>query len=248
MTSIAIIGGTGLADWPNADAVDILAIKENCFGLPSGHIHCVQVNGVEFLFLARHGNPHSIPPHKINYRANMQALKDLGIEQIFAVNAVGGIGKEFGAGVISIAHDIIDYTSGREHTIYDGSDGTLDHIDFTWPYSNELRSVLAQAAESKAIEVVSSGVYACTNGPRLESAAEVNRLQRDGADLIGMTGMPEAALAREMAMNYACLSLVVNPAAGQVDEEITMADIQRVLDEGMGKVRLLLETAVGLLT
>jgi 5'-methylthioinosine phosphorylase len=247
MTSIAIIGGTGLADWPKADAVDILAVKENRFGQPSGNIHCVQVNGVEFLFLARHGNPHSIPPHKINYRANMQALKDMGVQQIFAVNAVGGIGDDFGAGAISIAHDIIDYTSGREHTIYDGGDGSLDHIDFTWPYSSDLREILLKAAEKNAIPVVNNGIYACTNGPRLESAAEVNRLQRDGADLIGMTGMPEAALAREMAMNYACLGLVVNPAAGQVDEEITMADIQRVLDEGMGKVRLLLETAVGLL-
>lgn len=242
--SLAIIGGTGLGDWPKADAIDVLAIKENRFGLPSGNIKNVQVNGVEFLFLARHGNPHSIPPHKINYRANMQALKDLGVTQIFGVNAVGGIGDTFGAGVISIASDIIDYTSGREHTIYDGSSEQLDHIDFSWPYAEGLRFALKHSAESNAIDVVDYGVYACTNGPRLESAAEVRKLQKDGADLIGMTGMPEAALARELGMEYACLSLVVNPAAGQTEELITMDDIQRVLDQGMGQVRGILEGAV----
>ena len=242
--TLAIIGGTGLGEWQGAQRQENLPLRENRFGSPSGAIKRLWVGDHQCLFLARHGNPHAIPPHRINYRANLQALADLGVRDIIAVNAVGGIGQDFGAGTLAVADDLIDYTSGREHTIYSGGDTGLDHIDFSWPYSQRLRSILIAAAKHCELAVAERGVYACTNGPRLETAAEVRKLKRDGADLIGMTGMPEAALARELGMDYACLSLVVNPAAGETDEEITMAQINAVLAEGMDRVRLLLSEAI----
>jgi 5'-methylthioinosine phosphorylase len=192
------------------------------------------------VFLARHGHPHKLPPHKVNYRANLLALKEAGVTEIIAVNAVGGITEAMDAEAICIPDQVIDYTHGREDTFYDGVYLPLDHVDFSHPYDQDLSSKLYFAAESKNIITQHGGVYAATQGPRLETIAEIKRLENDGCDVVGMTGMPEAVLARELNIPYASLSLVVNKAAGKSDELITMDDIRRVLDQGMHKVQAII--------
>ncbi|VTM09395.1 5'-methylthioadenosine phosphorylase [Pseudomonas aeruginosa] len=176
------------------------------------------------LFLARHGHPHRFPPHQVNYRANLWALKQAGAEAVIAVNAVGGIHAAMGTGHLCVPHQLIDYTSGREHTYFAGDIEQVTHIDFSHPYDEPLRQRLIEALRALGLEHSSHGVYACTQGPRLETVAEIARLERDGNDIVGMTGMPEAALARELDLPYACLALVVNPAAGKSVGIITMAE------------------------
>ena len=240
---IAIIGGTGLCDWDGAEQTgsDIVATP---YGEASAPLRRMRYQGSEFVFLPRHGDGHRFPPHKINYRANIWALQARGIRQVIAVNAVGGIHPSCGTGALVVPDQIIDYSYGREHTFYDGSDGELDHVDMGEPYSTALRQRILAAGQQLAMTLVDGGVYACTQGPRLETAAEVQRLQRDGADLVGMTAMPEAGLAREQGLDYASLCLVVNPAAGLSSEPITMADIQKVIDSGMQAVKQVLAQAV----
>lgn len=200
--------------------------------------------GERVLFLSRHGHPHALPPHKVNYRANLLALQQLGADRIIAVNAVGGIRSDMGSGQIAIPDQIIDYTWGRESTFFDGEYRPLEYIDFTYPYDSALRQTLIDAARASAIEVVAEGVYGATQGPRLESVAEIIRMERDGCDLVGMTGMPEAVLARELSIPYACLCLVVNPAAGKSDDLITMDDVRAVIGTGMGRVRDLIAASL----
>ncbi|AKH69728.1 methylthioadenosine phosphorylase [Spongiibacter sp. IMCC21906] len=240
---VAVVGGTGLCDWPGLEFGKARKINTP-YGSPSAELQALRYQGVEFLFLPRHGGKHSIPPHKINYRANLYALHSLGVKQVLAVNAVGGIGTRYGAEVIAVPDQINDYTWGREHTYFDGEDGQVEHIDFSYPYSQPLRERLLAAGLTAEIPMVDGGVYAATQGPRLETAAEIRRLAKDGNDLVGMTGMPEAALARELAMDYASLCLVVNPAAGESDELITMDDITLVLNTGMEKVKTILAGAI----
>jgi len=241
--TIAVIGGTGLCDWDGAEIIAEQAI-DTPYGAASAALRHVRFAGAEFYFLPRHGDGHRYPPHKINYRANIWALHQVGVDRVIAVNAVGGIADECGTGALVLANQIIDYSYGREHTFYDGADGRLDHIEFGSPYSEPLRELLIAAAAERGEPLVEQGTYACTQGPRLETAAEVQKLKRDGADVVGMTGMPEAALARELGLDYAALCLVVNPAAGLSDEPITMADIQRVIDAGMLSVKQLLAAAI----
>lgn len=198
---------------------------------------------VELVFLPRHGEEHQLPPHKVNYRANISALKERGVSAIYAVNVVGGINMEMCPGDLVIPDQIIDYTWGREHTYSHGVGSTLQHIDFTHPYDQTLRNNLLQQAIKLGLHVHAGGVYGATQGPRLETAAEIARMQRDGCDIVGMTGMPEAALARELDIPYGCLALVVNMAAGLGDKEITMAQIHKIIDDRMVQVRQLL-TAV----
>jgi purine nucleoside phosphorylase len=171
------------------------------------------------LFLPRHGDDLAIPPHAINYRANLKALCQLGVDAVVALNTVGVIAPNLHPGQVVVPDQLIDYTSGRAHSIHDGG-GTIDHIDFTRPFSDSLRNGLLDAARRADVPVHDGGVYAVTQGPRLETAAEVDRLERDGAGFVGMTAMPEAALARELGMQYACLSLIVNYAAGRGDNPI----------------------------
>jgi len=225
-----IIAGSGLLAMPGLD-IDETLYLDTPWGEPSGPVYCGRLNGVEVLFMARHGDAHSIPPHKVNYRANIAALKQAGASHLLAYNAVGGICADCDAGSLVVADQIIDYTWGREHTYSDGEQESVEHIDFTSPYDEALRQVLIAAADSAGITILSQGVYGATQGPRLESAAEIIRMERDGCDLVGMTGMPEAALAREKALPYASLSLVVNAAAGKSGGLITMADIEQVLTE-----------------
>jgi len=242
LQTIAIIGGTGLTEFEELDIIQRHSQLETDLGAPSSDIVEGILNGTRLLFLARHGHPHAVAPHKINYRANLLALQQLGAENIVAVNAVGGIHANAIAGHISVPHQIIDYTQGRENTFFDGCYKPLDHIDFSHPYSESLRhkliGILAQQSLSHGYS--DFGVYGATQGPRLESIAEINRLENDGCDLVGMTGMPEAALARELNIPYASLCLVVNPAAGKSDELITMDDIRAVIHSGMEEVKLVL--------
>ncbi len=245
MKRIAIIGGTGLTRLETVQITD----RQHCntlYGAPSGPVIHGTLAGHEVLFLPRHGDPHAIPPHKINYRANIQALKDCGVHAIIAVNAVGGITPMMGPCVIAVPDQIIDYTWSREHTYSDGTSDTVNHIDFTIPYSRALRQRILTAASSINVPIQTHGTYGATQGPRLETSAEIARMERDGCDMVGMTGMPEAALARELEIDYACIALIVNWAAGKTDEEITMAIIQQNLDSGMDKIRRLLEATVSL--
>jgi 5'-methylthioinosine phosphorylase len=240
---VAIIGGTGLYDFPGLANVSSLSI-DTPYGQTSAALVQGNIADLEVVFLARHGNPHAIPPHKINYRANVWALKNQGVDGVVAVNAVGGISKNMQAGVICIPDQIIDYTYGREHTYSDSADVALEHVDFSYPYDELMRSHILKAAQGIQLALEEKGVYAATQGPRLESAAEINRLDRDGADIVGMTAMPEAALCRELGLPYSAICLVVNPAAGRSAQIITMEDIEKVMASGMGRVMSLLESTL----
>jgi 5'-deoxy-5'-methylthioadenosine phosphorylase len=243
MTKLAIIGGSGLTQLPGLTIIDEIEVNTP-WGKTSAPITVGKIDDTEILFLPRHGNPHTIPPHKINYRANLWALHKSGINEIIAVNAVGGITSSMGPCRIVIADQLIDYTHGRADSFYEDDLEVVKHIDFTYPYSEALRQLLIQAAVETNIEIVSKGTYAVTQGPRLETAAEVSRLEKDGCDIVGMTSMPEASLARELDIEYACCSLVVNWAAGKTDEIITMEIIENNLKDGMGKIQNLISAVI----
>lgn len=229
MTRLAVIGGSGFADMGCLEARDSGTI-ETRYGPTSGPVVHGRIGAADVLFLPRHGPEHSIPPHLINYRANLAALADAGVERVVALGAVGGIGDDYGPGRLCVPDQIIDYTYGREHTIYDGTRPGVDHIDFTRPYCQPLRESLLAAGARAGIALADGGTHAVTQGPRLESAAEVIRLERDGCHLVGMTGMPEAALARELGLCYAALLFVVNWAAGkQGTTEIRHADMEAMV-------------------
>ncbi len=226
----AIIAGSGLLSFPGLH-IDETLLVDTPWGRPSGPVYRGRLNGVDVLFMTRHGDSHTIAPHKVNYRANIAALVQNGATHLLAYNAVGGISADYDAGKLAVADQIIDYTWGREHTFYDSEAAGLEYIDFTSPYDNTLRQVLLAAADNSGVTILRQGIYGATQGPRLESAAEIKRMERDGCDIVGMTGMPEAALAREKDLSYASLSLVVNPAAGKSGGQISMEDIERVLAE-----------------
>ena len=211
MKQFAIIAGSGFRSFAANSEIKII---DTDFGKPSGPLRKIELTGHAVYFLPRHGDDLFIPPHAINYRANMKALKQLSVEQIISINTVGVIAEKQHPGQIAIPDQLIDYSWGRAHSYFDGS-GKIDHIDFTHPFSANLRNQLLVAADNADVAVHDGGVYAVTQGPRLESAVEVDRLCRDGADYVGMTAMPEASLARELGMDYACLSLIVNYAAGR---------------------------------
>jgi 5'-methylthioinosine phosphorylase len=244
--TLAIIGGTGLTEFTELSEIKVHDTLATELGQPSSVIVEGLLHGQRLLFLARHGHPHAVPPNKINYRANLLALQALGADNIIAVNAVGGIHKEAIAGHISVPDQIIDYTQGRENTYFDGIFKPLDHIDFSHPYDEALRQKLIGILSKQKLEHGYSdfGTYAATQGPRLETIAEVKRLEIDGCDLVGMTGMPEAALARELNIPYASLCLVVNPAAGKSAALITMEDIRQVITTGMEDIKSLISEYV----
>lgn len=253
---LAFIGGTGLNQLPGFEIARIAEVQTPYQG-PAVRVACGHLAGTAgtLHFLPRHGEGHTLPPHRINYRANMFALRELGVTSVLAVNAVGGIHRQMGPGVIAVPDQIIDYTSGRAHTYFDGDvvaiesvdrfTDSVTHIDFSRPYSQELRELLLASAGELELTIWPQGVYGATQGPRLESIAEVRRLQQDGCDMVGMTGMPEAALARELGLAYASVCLSVNWAAGLSDDVITMAAIRAVLAQGMEQIHRLLLTAAG---
>ena len=238
---IAVIGGTGLSEPHFLNDLQMHQVSTP-FAQQAVQVLIGTLNGQSLAFLPRHGRGHKVPPHKINYRANLWALQKMGVTAVIGVNAVGGIHKETAPGRLSVPKQIIDYTWGREHTFFAEGLDSVTHIDFTEPYDAQLRALLIDNAADTPIWP--EGVYGCTQGPRLESAAEVQRLLRDGCDMIGMTGMPEAALARELDLAYACLALSVNWAAGLTDELITMAAIEKVLHFGMEDVIRVLGRAI----
>jgi len=212
----AIIAGSGLQEMA-ADSAEQVVTTD--FGEPSSPIRALVFGDRPVLFLGRHGDDFRIPPHKINYRANMKALQQLGVDCIIGLNTVGVIATNIHPGAIAVPDQLIDYTHDREHSIYDGSNAIVN-IEFTEPFAGSSRQGLLRAAAAANVAVHASGVYAVTQGPRLETAAEVDRLERDGADYVGMTLMPEASLAMELGMDYACLSLIVNYAAGRSENAI----------------------------
>ncbi|HUL11595.1 MAG TPA: S-methyl-5'-thioinosine phosphorylase [Methylococcaceae bacterium] len=239
MASVAIIGGTGLTRLSGFE-ISRREIILTPYGAPSAELSFGRLHGHSIVFLARHGDKHNIPPHRINYRANLWALKQAGAQAILAVAAVGGIRSDMAPGKIALPNQIIDYTYGRAHTFFEDELDHVTHVDFTYPYSPKLRETLLNASAACGLRVIDGGVYGCTQGPRLETPAEITRMERDGCDLVGMTGMPEAALARELGIDYACCAVVANWAAGKSREEITMVEIEANLARGMADLARLL--------
>lgn len=247
MAELAIIGGTGLTSLKNLE-ITHREIIQTPYGEPSGPVVIGKLYNKEVAFIPRHGPGHTIPPHMINYRANIWALKHIGVKNVIAVAAVGGIRLDMTPGMLVIPNQIIDYTWGRGHTYFEDGLTHVTHIDFTQPYCEALRQKLIQAANAIPLDIIEEGTYGATQGPRLESAAEIDRMERDGCDLVGMTGMPEAALARELELSYCSCAVIANMAAGRGGdgEIITMEEIDLVLREGMAKVRTLLEHVVAM--
>lgn len=224
---LAVIGGTGV--YALGELADVETFQpETAYGAPSGPIRVGMYAGTRVAFLARHGEGHSLPPHKINYRANLAALKAIGTTRVLALNTVGGITERFGPRVLACPEQLIDYTWGRISTLCEEQGSEVLHVDFGDPYTPVLRREVLAAAQRAGVAVVDGGCYGATQGPRLETRAEIARMRRDGCDLVGMTGMPEAGLARELGLDYACLGIVANWAAGagpDVDELITLQDV-----------------------
>jgi 5'-methylthioadenosine phosphorylase len=242
MPTVAIIGGSGLSQLGNMEVTQ-RRVMRTPYGEPSGPLTFGRIKEHDVMFLARHGYGHTIAPHEVNYRANIWALKESGAQSVVSVASVGGIRKDLGPGVLVLPHQVIDYTWGRPSTFFEGSGAPVNHIDFTEPYSAQVRRKLLAAAKACSEKILDGGTYAATQGPRLETAAEITRLERDGAHIVGMTGMPEAALAREISLDYAAIAVVANYAAGRVDSKraVPLDKIGEVLDEAMGRVRKIIE-------
>lgn len=240
---IAVIGGTGMNQWPGLE-IDERVPAATPYGPTSAPLLFGRVYGVRACFLARHGEGHKIPPHLINYRANLWALREADITDVIAIAAVGGITHWYPPAAVGVPDDAIDYTWGREHTYSDGTDRwELHHVEMNEPYSPRLRKHLIDAARDANLEVAERGVMGVTQGPRLETPAEIRRLQHDGCDMVGMTSLPEAALARELGLDYACLAVSVNWGAGLGSGGIH-DEIEKSVEQGMSKVRMILSRAL----
>ncbi|HLB15416.1 MAG TPA: S-methyl-5'-thioinosine phosphorylase [Burkholderiales bacterium] len=244
---LAIIGGSGLTQLASLEVTSRKAARTP-YGEPSGALTFGKLRGRDVAFLARHGYGHTIPPHEVNYRANIWALREEGAAEIVSVASVGGIRADLGPGTLVIPHQIIDYTWGRRSTFFEGGDVPVSHVDFTRPYSEPLRQKLLAAARASGEPLLDGAVYAATQGPRLETAAEIDRLERDGADVVGMTGMPEAALARELDLPYAAIAVVVNHAAGRGESRtgIRLERIEQMLHSTIGRARRIVEEMAAL--
>lgn len=242
---LAIIGGSGLSQLSSMADMQRKVVRTP-YGEPSGALTFGSIRGRDVVFLARHGYGHTIAPHEVNYRANLWALKEERVAGVVSVASVGGIRKDLGPGTLLLPDQIIDYTWGRRSTFFEGASSQVTHIDFTEPYSEALRRRILEAARACGEAVFERGTYAATQGPRLETAAEINRMERDGADVVGMTGMPEAALARELGLDYAALTVSANFAAGRGDSAhaVALERIEAVLAQAMGRVRRIIEQLV----
>ena len=237
MTTLAIIGGTGLTRMEGLTVTRREMVKTP-YGAPSCPIVFGELGGQSVAFLARHGSSHRIPPHRVNYCANIWALHSVGITRIVAVGAVGGIAGDCTVGAIVVPDQIIDYTNARESTFFDGGDDPVEHIDFSYPYDETLRKALINGSKAaKDIKVVEKGTYGATQGPRLETAAEIRRMAQDGCTVVGMTGMPEASLAAELKIAYACCGVVINPAAGTDDKPIDVDSMPAAISAAMDNAR-----------
>lgn len=243
MSELAIIGGTGLTTLGDMK-IARREVMHTPFGEPSGPFIHGEYCGKEVVFLARHGSGHTIPPHKVNYRANLWALQHIGVKKVIAVAAVGGIRADMEPGTIAFPDQVIDYTYGRVQTFFEDDLSNVTHIDFTEPYCTDLRQHLIEVARELKLNVVENGCYGATQGPRLETAAEIDRMEKDGCDIVGMTGMPEASLARELDLCYCNCAVMANWAAGRSEGPILGDVIDANLKAGMEKVRCLLERAI----
>lgn len=249
---LAIIGGSLLKEINSLNKVNEERIKTP-FGLPSDNIITGKINDTEIVYFNRHGISHHIAPHQINYKANMFALKILDVTHIISIAAVGGITEKMSPMKWVVPDQIIDYTHGRMHTYNDSNDKQVEHIDFSYPFDQALSFHITKAIEAESLEFESRATYGVTQGPRLETAAEIKRMERDGCDIVGMTAMPEAAFARELEMKYSTLSLVVNWAAGKFgkDEEsakiISMEEIGKLISEGNNKTEKIIHSILPLL-
>jgi 5'-methylthioinosine phosphorylase len=239
---LAIIGGSGLSKLGNMEVIQRKVVRTP-YGEPSGALTFGRIGKCDVVFLARHGYGHTIPPHQVNYRANLWARKESGAGEVISVASVGGIRKGLNPGALVLPHQVIDYTWGRPSTFFESPTAPVNHIDFTEPYTAEVRARVLKAAAACGEKIIDKGVYAATQGPRLETAAEITRLERDGADIVGMTGMPEAALAREIGLQFATIAVIANFAAGRGESEraIPLDRISSVLEESMGRVRRIIE-------
>lgn len=235
---LGIIGGSGLAELDGLTNKRRQVVRTP-YGEPSCALTFGQMDGNAVAFLARHGHAHTLAPHKINYRANIWALREVGVKQILAVATVGGIREDCAPGALVVPDQLIDYTSGRVNTFFDTATTPVTHVDFTLPYDQSVRDKILAAGESAGTTLINGATYGCTQGPRLETAAEIARMERDGAHLVGMTGMPEAGLARELKIPYAVLGVVANYAAGLGDsrERISLEAIGPVLEETMARAK-----------
>ena len=242
---LAIIGGSGLSQLSSMADMRPKVVRTP-YGEPSGALTFGSIRGKDVVFLARHGYGHTIAPHEVNYRANLWALKEEKVAGVVSVASVGGIRKDLGPGTLLLPDQIIDYTWGRRSTFFEGASSQVTHIDFTEPYAEALRRRIFEAARACGEKVFERGTYAASQGPRLETTAEINRMERDGADVVGMTGMPEAALARELGLDYAALAVSANFAAGRGDSAhaVALERIEAVLAQAMGRVRRIIEQLV----
>ena len=238
MQRLGLIGGTGLDHWGTATRSHDIS---SAYGQPSAALSEYHLGDLQVFFLPRHGEQHQIPPHAVNYQANIDAFRQMQVEGIIAVNAVGGISSENRPGTLTVPDQLIDYTWGRAHTFSATAVDDLLHAEFAGPFDGHLRSGLLKAAAAARVDVNYGGCVGVTQGPRLETAAEIKRFKQDGCDLVGMTSMPEAALAREAGLDYASLCINANWAAGLEQEPVTMAAIEATLAEAMVKVRVLLD-------
>ncbi|MBX2808714.1 MAG: S-methyl-5'-thioinosine phosphorylase [Cellvibrionaceae bacterium] len=244
MSLIAIIGGSGFEHLMGIQPAEFIT-QDTPYGVHSQPVVRARLGQVACIFIPRHGGDHQLPPHKVNYRANLWLLHKLGVKRVIACNVVGGISTHMSPMTLLLPHQIIDYTYGRQHTFFDGEQNTsflacdppVQHIDFSSPYCLQLRKQISTFFTRENITFVGGGVYGCTQGPRLETAAEIERMKRDGCDVVGMTAMPEAGLARELSLAYISLSLVVNWAAGIEDQIITLEKIMCNCTDGMNQIK-----------
>ncbi len=239
--TLALVGGTGLTELH--DHTETLAI-DTPYGKPSADIRVVATEPLRLLFLPRHGNPHRFPPHRVNYRANLWALREAGANAVLSVYAVGGMGDAWSPGALVAADQLIDYTWGREHTYSDSEHQDLVHVDFTQPYEGPLRRKLLAAAADAAVPLVDGGCIGVFQGPRLESAAEIRRARQDGCQMAGMTALPEASLARELGLDHAGLAVISNLGAGISGQPLSEDDIAETLREPMQQVRALVAALI----
>jgi 5'-deoxy-5'-methylthioadenosine phosphorylase len=235
---LGVIGGTGLDQW---GGLENTFSGETPYGSASAPIAAYMVGDTQLLFIARHGRQHNIPPDKVNYRANLYSLHQAGVKDVIAVNAVGAMTEGYEPGMLAVPDQLIDYTWGREQSFSDGGDFGLQHIEFTHPFAGPLRSRVLEAARAWSVPVLDGGCVGVVQGPRLETDAEIRRLQRDGCDIVGMTSMPEASLARELGMDYASICPIANWAAGIADQAITMEAIQETIRDAVRQARTVIE-------
>lgn len=245
MSKIGLIGGSGLYDIQGF----VLKQKKSIttpFGKPSDQYLIGKIGKTDIVFLPRHGKKHNIPPHMINYRANIWGFRKLGVDRIISISAVGGIRKGLRPGDIVVLDQTMDMTRNRKSTFYDGKGGVV-HIDFTEPYCPELRRIILKAGKDAGVPVKNGGNYVAVEGPRLETASEIKSFKLLGGDVVGMTGMPEASLAREVAICYTGISVVANYAAGISKTKLTVPEVMKVMHASTETLKRLLKKTFSLI-